>query len=82
MSGEGRTLGKLNRSRGNVMKHSDCYEVTETKLKRIAALSKGNAKMVFSNLMHHFNVESLSACFKKLDGQKAIGIDEVDKASY
>jgi len=64
------------------MKHSDCYEVTETKLKRIAALSKGNAEMVFSNLMHHFNVESLSACFKKLDGQKAIGIDEVDKASY
>lgn len=74
--------GKLDPSRGNVMKHSDCYEITETKLKRIAALSKENPEMVFSNLAHHFNVESLSACFKELDGQKALGIDDIDKASY
>lgn len=64
------------------MKHSDCYEITATKLNRIAALSKANPEMVFSNLAHHFNVESLAACFKELDGRKALGIDEVDKASY
>lgn len=82
MSGEGRMRGKLALSRGNVMKHSDCYEVTATKLKRIAALSKENPEMVFSNLAHHFNVESLSACFRELDGSKAVGIDDIDKASY
>lgn len=64
------------------MKHSDCYEITATKLNRIAALSKANPEMVFSNLAHHFNVESLAACFKELDGRKALGIDAVDKASY
>jgi len=82
MSVEGRTLGKSDPSRGNVMKHSECYEVTETKLKRIAALSRANPEMVFSNLMHHFNEESLLACFKELDGKKAVGTDEIDKASY
>ena len=30
--------GKLDRSRGNVMQHSECYEITATKLMRIAAL--------------------------------------------
>lgn len=75
-------LGKLALSRGNVMKHSDCYEVTATKLKRIAALSKENPEMVFSNLAHHFNMKSLSACFQELDGKKALGIDAIDKASY
>jgi group II intron reverse transcriptase/maturase len=75
-------LGKLDRSKGNVMRHTDCYEITATKLNRIAALSRANPEMVFSNLAHHFNVESLAACFRELDGQKAVGIDGIDKASY
>lgn len=55
---------------------------TETKLKRIAALSKADPKMVFTQLIHHFNKESLTACFMELDGKKATGSDGIDKASY
>ncbi len=82
MSGEGRTLGKFVLSKGDVMKYTDDYEVTTTKLNRIAALSKANPDMVFSNLLHHFNEESLLACFQELDGKKAVGIDDIDKACY
>lgn len=57
-------------------------EVTETKLKRIAALSAADPDMVFTHVIHHFNEESLRACFHELDGKKASGIDEVDKANY
>lgn len=55
---------------------------TETKLKRIAALSAANPDMVFTHVMHHINEESLRTCFHELNGRKAIGIDGVDKASY
>ena len=33
-------------------------------------------------MIHHFNLDSLRTCFQELDGQKAIGSDGVDKASY
>jgi RNA-directed DNA polymerase len=56
--------------------------MTETKLKRIAALSAANPSMVFMNLMHLFNEESLRTCFHELDGKKAIGSDGIDKAKY
>ena len=55
---------------------------TETKLKRIAALSAANPDMVFTHVIHHINEESLRTCFHELNGQKAIGIDGIDKASY
>ena len=55
---------------------------TETKLKRIAALSAADPEMVFTHVIHHFNEESLRACFQELDGKKAIGIDGIDKAKY
>lgn len=32
--------------------------------------------------MHHFNEESLAACFDELDGSRAVGIDGVTKAHY
>lgn len=64
------------------MKHTDAYELTDTKLKRIAALSAANPEMRFINLMHLFNVESLRACFYELDGKKASGSDGIDKAAY
>ena len=32
--------------------------------------------------MHHFNEESLKTCYYQLDGNKAVGIDGVDKKSY
>jgi RNA-directed DNA polymerase len=56
--------------------------LTETKLKRIAALSAANPEMVFTHVIHHFNEESLRTCFHELDGQKAIGSDGIDKAKY
>jgi group II intron reverse transcriptase/maturase len=79
---EGRTLGKYDLIRGNVVRFTENPITTETKLKRIAALSSANPEMVFSHLIHHFNEESLAACFCELDGKKAIGIDGMDKASY
>lgn len=64
------------------MEFAETYLLTETKLKRIAALSAANPNMVFTNVMHLFNEESLLACFHELDGKKAIGIDGIDKANY
>lgn len=64
------------------MGFTENLELTETKLKRIAALSAANPEMVFTHVIHHFNEESLRACFHELDGQKALGIDGIDKASY
>ncbi len=55
---------------------------TETKLKRIAWLTSRDPQMVFNNLMHLFNIESLSTCFNELDGRKAVGIDGMDKSGY
>ncbi len=64
------------------MKYTETENLTETKLKRIATLSAADPSMVFMNLMHHFNEESLRACFHELDGKRAIGSDGIDKAKY
>jgi RNA-directed DNA polymerase len=64
------------------MEFSESSIVTEMKLKRIAALSAANPEMVFTHVIHHFNKESLLACFQELDGKKAIGSDGIDKVSY
>ena len=56
--------------------------MTDTKLKRIAWLSARDPHKRFACLMHHFNEESLAACFHELDGKKAVGIDGVSKADY
>jgi len=64
------------------MGFTENLELTETKLKRIAALSAANPEMVFTHVIHHFNEESLRACFHELDGKKALGIDGIDKACY
>ncbi len=64
------------------MECTETYVLTETKLNRIAALSTANLRMVFTNVMHLFNEESLRACFHELDGKKAIGSDGIDKAKY
>ena len=47
---------------------------TETKLQRIAQLSKREPGRTFINLMCMFNKEALKECFKMLNGKKAIGI--------
>jgi group II intron reverse transcriptase/maturase len=64
------------------MENSDSYKQTETKLKRIACISKKNANQRFENLMHLFNEESLIGCFQQLERNKAVGIDKVTKEDY
>ena len=55
---------------------------TDTKLKRIAVLSRGNLRQGFNCLMPHFNKESLTKCFHELNGKKAVGIDRKTKEEY
>jgi len=55
---------------------------TETKLQRIAQLSKRDPQMSFINLMCTFNEDSLKECFDKLNKKKAVGVDKVTKDMY
>jgi RNA-directed DNA polymerase len=55
---------------------------TETKMKRIAWLSKQDPDKEFECLMHLFNQASLMDCFHQLDKNKAVGIDGIDKTTY
>lgn len=54
----------------------------QTKLERIAEISRYNTKAVFTSLYHLLNKELLMECHRLLDGKKAIGIDGVSKADY
>jgi RNA-directed DNA polymerase len=58
------------------------HSATNTKLNRIAWLSKQDSKKGFGCLMHLFNNESLLECFHELDRNKAVGIDGVTKMAY
>ncbi len=64
------------------MDTTEIRETTATKLARIAKLSAGDPLKRFDSLMHLFNEESLAACFHRLDGKKAVGVDGVRKAEY
>ena len=55
---------------------------TNTKLNRIAWLSRQDSGKKFECLMHLFNQESLTECFHELDKNKAVGIDGVTKMAY
>ena len=56
--------------------------LTKTKLERIAWLSRQDLTKMFKCLMHHVNEESLKVCYQQVDGNKAVGIDGVNKESY
>ena len=58
------------------------HSATNTKLNRIAWLSKQDPGKKFECLMHLFNHESLQECFHGLDKDKAVGIDGVNKMTY
>lgn len=64
------------------MRTTESQAMTETKLNRIALLSRQDPDRSFESLMHHFNEGSLKGCFYELDGRKAIGIDGIDKQTY
>ena len=51
-------------------------------LLRISQLSEANPEMVFSQLMHHFDVDSLRRCYTQLSGKAAVGSDGISKAHY
>ena len=54
----------------------------ETKLVRIADKSKNEQRPIFTSLYHLINEELLKQCHKELDGNKAVGIDNVSKKEY
>lgn len=58
------------------------HSATNTKLNRIAWLSKQDSKKEFECLMHLFNQESLIECFHELDKDKAVGVDGITKMAY
>lgn len=60
----------------------EARQTTATKLARIAKLSASDRLKRFDSLMHLFTEESLAACFHKLGGRKAVGVDGVSKAEY
>jgi group II intron reverse transcriptase/maturase len=55
---------------------------TDTALTEIAWLSANNPHQVYHSLMHQINVDSLRRCFDRLDGRKAVGVDQVNKVMY
>ncbi len=55
---------------------------TDTALAEIAWLSANNPHQVYHSLMHQINVDSLRRCFDRLDGRKAVGVDQANKAMY
>jgi group II intron reverse transcriptase/maturase len=72
----------INLSKGNVMGTTEIQSMTQTKLNRIAWLSKQDPTKEYECLMHLFNKESLLECFHSLDKNKAVGIDGIDKSQY
>lgn len=54
----------------------------ETKLERIADKSRNEKRPIFTSLYHLINEELLKQCHKDLDGNKAVGIDNVSKKEY
>lgn len=64
------------------MNTTDERSITETKLDRITWLSRENPNKEFAFVMHHINEESLTECFARIDGTKAVGIDKVCKQEY
>lgn len=64
------------------MRASESQVHTDTALAEIAWLSANNRHQVYHSLMHQINVDSLSRCFDRLDGRKAVGVDQINKAMY
>jgi group II intron reverse transcriptase/maturase len=47
-----------------------------------SAARKLSGEQRMNNLMHHFHTENLREAFRRIDGFKAVGIDQVTKAAY
>lgn len=62
--------------------HSNDGPTWLTKLERIGELSAQNRKMVFTNIGYLINADMLKEQYKRLDRNKAVGIDRVTKDAY
>jgi RNA-directed DNA polymerase len=52
-------------------------------LERISVKARANPDLVFTSLYHHIaDIEHLRACYRMLNGNKAVGVDEVTKSMY
>ena len=56
--------------------------IMDTKLARIAQISREKPKEVFTSVYHLLNEELLMICHNELDGKKATGLDGITKAEY
>lgn len=79
---EGRTRGEIDLGGETLTGETKPELKTETKLKRIAQQSAENPEVIFDWLMPHYNKESLSGCYRELDGRKAVGVDRQTKEEY
>ena len=59
--------------------YSGTEVLMETKLERIAEISANSPRPEFTSLYHLINKEMLLQCHKELDGNKAVGVDEITK---
>lgn len=57
-------------------------ERTELKLSRLTSCALSDPNYNFSSVVHFLNVGFLKGCFTRLDGNKAVGIDQVTKEEY
>ena len=62
--------------------YSGTEVLMETKLERIAEISANSPGPEFTSLYHLINKEMLLQCHKELDGNKAVGVDEITKKEY
>ena len=52
-------------------------------LERISVKARAHPDLVFTSLYHHIaDIDHLRACYRLLQGNKAVGVDEVTKAMY
>jgi RNA-directed DNA polymerase len=64
------------------MEPTEPHITTATKLERISWLSRQDQGRTFNCLMHHINLETLTAGYHELSGRKAVGPDKVTKDEY
>ncbi len=52
-------------------------------LERISVQARANPDLVFTSLYHHIaDIDHLRACYRMLQGNKAVGVEEVTKSMY
>lgn len=56
--------------------------IMETKLARIAEISRERPQEIFTSIYHFLNKDLLILCHNELDGKKATGLDGITKAEY